>query len=430
MTEYYKKRHARIIFLLMIIASPFLFISDDASEELKPKHCTVLYATDGTSMLGGNNEDWSDPNTMFWFIPPSDEKFGWIKFGFSGGYPQGGMNEHGLYWDATGSPYLAMPFSEAHKEKFNGSLMGKVMEECKTVPEALSIFKKLYCEDQYKSQYLVGDASGRSAIIEGDSVIPNDGGCQVLTNFYQSAPELGGYPCWRYLKASTMLQSGEELSLELIGSILEATHQEGAYPTQYSNIYDLKNKNVYLFHNHNFDEFISIDLGAELKNSAGYHHIADIYSGIKIISPDYNAEVDPSSVIFQWQGKSGRKYEIRYSTDPSFDKYNSIALSNSGKDEKSIFYFCLLAAFGLIITGPRIHHAVRKTAVILFFLAVSGCADIVEPGQSTGIKVFNATAENLEENSTYYWKVIVTGPDELHFKGESIVYKFNTNPEL
>ena len=426
MTCHKKNHYARTILTLLISAVPLLSITDDTPEEPEPKHCTVLYATDGTYMLGGSNEDWSDPNTMFWIIPQSEDKYGWIKFGFSGGFPQGGMNEHGLFWDATGSPYLAMPYSESHKEKIIGALMEKVIEECKTVPEALSIFEKYYCGDQYKSQYLVGDALGRSAIIEGDSVIQNNGGFQVLTNFYQSHPELGGYPCWRYQKANTMLRGYENMSLKLIGSILEATHQEGAYPTQYSNIYDLQNRTVYLFHNHNYDEVISIDLGVELINSAVYN-IADLFSGIQIISPDYNADVDPSSVIFKWKGKSGRKYEIRYSTDPDFAKYSTIASSSPGKDGKNIIYFCSLVALGFIITGRRIQHAAGKAAVVALFLTVGGCEDGFGPARFSGITVFAAAAENLQENSTYYWKVVVTGPEELHFKSESTAYKFNTN---
>jgi len=58
--------------------------------------CTVFYATDGNKMLGGNNEDWSDSNTKIWFYPPEEGKFGWVKVGFAGGFPQGGMNDQVL----------------------------------------------------------------------------------------------------------------------------------------------------------------------------------------------------------------------------------------------------------------------------------------------------------------------------------------------
>ncbi|MEJ2544866.1 MAG: hypothetical protein P8Y99_12440, partial [Calditrichaceae bacterium] len=228
-------------------------------------HCTVFYASDGITILGGNNEDWSDPDTKFWIIPSTDGKYGWIKFGFASGFPQGGMNEHGLFWDATGCTYLEMPYSEAHKKKYSGPLMKKVMEECATVQEACTIFDNFYCDDQYKAQYLIGDATGVSVIVEGDSIILKNGPFQVATNFYQSHPELGGYPCWRYDTAISMLENSDNISPNLFGSILSATHQEGSYPTQYSNIYDLIGNIIYLFHFHNFEEFIKINLIDELK---------------------------------------------------------------------------------------------------------------------------------------------------------------------
>lgn len=150
--------------------------------------CTVFYATDGNTILGGNNEDWSDSKTKIWFFPPEEGKHGWVKFGFAGGFPQGGLNDQGLFWDATGCAYLEMPYSEANKEKYYGPLMEKVIEECASVQEALIVFENYYCDDQYKAQYLIGDATGASMIVEGDSIIMKNGDYQVATNFYHSEP--------------------------------------------------------------------------------------------------------------------------------------------------------------------------------------------------------------------------------------------------
>ena len=32
--------------------------------------CSVIYAYDGELALGGNNEDYPNPFTMMWFLPP------------------------------------------------------------------------------------------------------------------------------------------------------------------------------------------------------------------------------------------------------------------------------------------------------------------------------------------------------------------------
>lgn len=209
--------------------------------------CTIFYLSNDSIILAGNNEDWKDPYSKMWFYPSEDNKYGWIKFGWGSGFPQGGMNDQGLFWDGTSGPYLEMPYSESNKEKYPGPIMQKVIAECANVREASDIFSNYYCEDQYKAQYLVGDSKHNSIIVEGDSIISMEDNCLILTNFYHSNPELGGYPCWRYNIANEMITSNNSYTTYLIGSILSATHQEGKYPTQYSQIYDLQNCQIYLF---------------------------------------------------------------------------------------------------------------------------------------------------------------------------------------
>jgi hypothetical protein len=51
-----------------------------------------------------------------------------------------------------------------------------------------------YCDDQYKAQYLIGDATGASMIVEGDSIIMKNGDYQVATNFYHSEPVMVAMP--------------------------------------------------------------------------------------------------------------------------------------------------------------------------------------------------------------------------------------------
>ena len=95
------------------------------------KSCTVIYAAREGVVYAGANEDWSDPKTRFWIHPPEQGKYGWIRFGFEGGFPQAGMNECGLFWDATSGPWLDMPISEASKTKLSTPIMQKIIEECK-----------------------------------------------------------------------------------------------------------------------------------------------------------------------------------------------------------------------------------------------------------------------------------------------------------
>jgi len=259
--------------------------------------CTIFYVAKDNKIFAGNNEDWEDPYSKMWFYPPENNKHGWIKFGWGSGFPQGGMNDQGLFWDASSGAYLAMPISEANKEKYTGALMQKVIEECANIEEALEVFANYYCEDQYKAQYLVGDSLGNSIIVEGDNFIPMEGNYQVLTNFYHSNPDLGGYPCWRHETAINMLSNNYDLTSYFMGSVLAATHQVGKYPTQYSNIYDLKNNQIYLFHYHNYEEFIKIDLIEELNKGYRSFDIPCLFSRVKLLSPADGEEAAAFAVL-------------------------------------------------------------------------------------------------------------------------------------
>lgn len=391
--------------------------------------CTVFYSSYGNVILGGNNEDYSDPNTGFFLIPAESGKHGWIKFGFMGGWPQGGMNDQGLFWDATGCTFLDMPYSEANKVKYDGPLMQKVMEECGTIEEALLIFEQYYCDDQYRAQYLIGDTTGTSAIIEGDNVIINDKDYQVLTNFYQSNPDLGGYPCWRYDTAVSMLENTDEISTYLFGVILSATHQEGRYPTQYSNIYNLKKKIVYLFYFHNFEEFISIDVNANLAKGSSIYSLEPLFSQIKILGPSSDTKLNSLSVSFRWEGKTTSRYHLYCSTDSTFSDCNPLPVNspnsfklNGGVLGTFLVGIVLMAATGRKEKKPFLYNV---TILILFLLFIS-CKDKVTAPSDTNINEISITIENLESNSIYYWKVIAQSEGINNFESESFIQNFTT----
>jgi len=159
---------------------------------------TVFYIARGDQVIAGSNEDSDTQRSQMAIFPPSGDKNGWIKFSFSDGYPQGGMNQHGLFWDASSAPYRSMPVCVNSKELYDGCLMKKVMEECKTIEDVIKIFENCYCNEMFDMQLMIGDENGQSLIIAGDEIIHNEDDYQVLTNFYESDPDLGGYPCWRY----------------------------------------------------------------------------------------------------------------------------------------------------------------------------------------------------------------------------------------
>lgn len=230
--------------------------------------CTVIYGVDEYNVLGGNNEDFTDPNTRIWFFPPEDGKFGLALVGYEGFIWQGGMNDQGLFFDAM-SVEEPSPVEQGDKPKYQGSLPAKALETCADVECVLDLFDEYHAYDTWVFQFLFGDASGNSVLIEPYQT--NQGGRFLVgTNFLQSTTnENDCRYCVRYWTARSMFENASSITVELMRDILVATQLGDDYPTQYSTIYDLKENLIYLYHFHNFEQAKVFDLDQEL--AQGYH---------------------------------------------------------------------------------------------------------------------------------------------------------------
>jgi hypothetical protein len=238
--------------------------------------CSGFCISKGDTVLVGNNEDMTDPHTKVFYVPAEKGKYGGVYFGFD--LPEGGMNEKGLVYDGFSAPPKRVKNS-LDKPVFDGYLIKKVMEECATVNEVLEIFGKYNLAFMERYMLFFADANGDSAIIEGDTVLRKKGKYQVVTNFRQSETrkEDINIICGRYPIATAMLENADAISVDLAKRVLAATHNEGPSPTLYSNVYDLKRKIVYLYHFHNYQNEVVIDLKAELAKGARTIDLPDLF---------------------------------------------------------------------------------------------------------------------------------------------------------
>ena len=237
--------------------------------------CTgVAVSGDGT-VLFGNNEDWNDPVTYVWYVASEEGQYGGVYFGYSDFFPQGGMNERGLCYDGFATPYNPV-HNDGNKPLYGGRFVDRVMEQCETIGEVVHMFDSFYIPWLANCQFMFVDRTGASVIIEGDSVVYGEGNYQVCTNFYQSNPQLGWWPCWRYNTAIAMLENSDSVSVDMVRSILDAVHQEGSYPTLYSNIYDLNRGLAYVYLNHDFETVLRIDLTEALESGAHVDYLPSL----------------------------------------------------------------------------------------------------------------------------------------------------------
>ena len=87
----------------------------------------------------------------------------------------------------------------------------------------------------------------------------------------------------------------EALSVEAMRDLLDAVHLDGSAHTLYSNVYDLKNKLVYLYYFANYDDPVVLDLDEEL--ARGYH------------AYDLPSLFPPNTAAEEWAEPKLRQYE-------------------------------------------------------------------------------------------------------------------------
>jgi hypothetical protein len=113
---------------------------------------------------------------------------------------------------------------------------------------------------------------------------PAGDGYLAATNFNLADPANteGDLPCWRYETALSMLadiQDHGSLSIDSSLGTLDAVHVEGANNnTVYSNVFDLKNGEIYLVYWHQFDEVIKLNVKEEITKGSNPRLLRDVFS--------------------------------------------------------------------------------------------------------------------------------------------------------
>ncbi len=255
-----------------------------------PGSCTIFAASFGRTVLYGNNEDYRIPQTYYWAEPSGEKTYGGVFLGFDNFFPQGGINEKGLAFDFNALPEA--PLNPHNELPDRGDIIKKIYQTCATVEEAIALVKKHNWGLSIKWQVLLADATGDAVVIsagaDGELAFTRKqkrDGYLVSTNFNRANPKntyRGGYPCWRYNKAVEMLEKikdERDLTVDYFKSILDACHVEGqGGNTLYSNVFDLKNGVIYLYHWHQFYETAVLNVADEITKKKPPTLIKELFS--------------------------------------------------------------------------------------------------------------------------------------------------------
>jgi hypothetical protein len=226
--------------------------------------CTIFVLTDPHRALFCNNEDWSNPKTRVWFVPAGKGYLGCAYVGFDNGWAQGGLNAQGLAFDwVAGFKEVWRPGPELKSVRGNSS--ARMLETCTNVQDAIAFYRQHRETSFTYAKMLVADRTGASVIIGA-----KDGKFQA-----EQANQCRGFGYERRTLYE-MLAENSEATVANGASILRACVQKGQYATKYSNVFDLKSGDIFLFLFPDQAESVKLNLADELKKGPHYYDIPKV----------------------------------------------------------------------------------------------------------------------------------------------------------
>jgi hypothetical protein len=255
----------RFAFRLLAKAPGFATLAILSFAAASVQACTIFVLTDATHALFCNNEDWSNPRTRIWFVPASAGCYGRAYVGYDDGWARGGLNTAGLACDWVGG------FSEEWQpgpaaQCVRGNPTERLLESCATVEEAIAFFQQHPESDFARAKLLVADRSGASAIIGA-----RDGKLQIEPS---NTSRGFGYG---FRTLNMLLANAPPATVAAGTGILHACRQEGRYATKYSNVFDLKSGEIFLYPLSETANEVRFNLAAELRKGGHYYDLPQIH---------------------------------------------------------------------------------------------------------------------------------------------------------
>ncbi|WP_020530021.1 carcinine hydrolase/isopenicillin-N N-acyltransferase family protein [Flexithrix dorotheae] len=180
---------------LLAISLFFLLLGN-----LKTSACSVVYYIDpqtGNIYIANNEDFWYDTKAYIQLMPKTNHEHARLWYGWDN-FAQGGINEHGLFFDGAVTPEQEIP-EGYHSPK--GNLGDRILASCSTVEEALIFLEKGKIALK-NAHVMFGDAQGNAVVVEWvdkeRKLVWINENHLVMTNFLLSDTTRGNYPCYRY----------------------------------------------------------------------------------------------------------------------------------------------------------------------------------------------------------------------------------------
>ncbi|MBS3749096.1 MAG: PKD domain-containing protein [Candidatus Thermoplasmatota archaeon] len=308
--------------------------------------CSGFTIKKDDQVIIAHNKDWHNPQTTMYFYPAKEGSYARLFFEipfphiFNRDYKvlAGGINEHGLCYESFVTPFNPASF-ELFKPPLFKNPVDYLLQQCTTVEEVVLYIEShnLFFLNYILSfgQLFVVDKTGDAAIIEGDDIIRIQKDYQACTNFLQSNPSLGNYPCWRYEAIIESLENASTISNSFVKSLLESVQLYA----QYSWILNPSELSLELYHFHDFEQGIHINLTEEFNQPAHSYFLPSLFEPANNTAPNKphvpvgpltgtvnnaylfetnttDADNHPSEIYYQWDFGDGTQTTWIYTYQP------------------------------------------------------------------------------------------------------------------
>ncbi len=243
--------------------------------------CTIFSAKDKSGNIWtGNNEDGVfNLSSYINVVAPTENTFGYFYFTNSNNpneFPQGGVNDAGLFYDGNAVSKSAYKDFDKKKDFPNGSnaMMFYILKKCKTVQEVFNLFKVYRLQGLEVSQLHFADKYGSFGIIVADSMWITKVDYQISTNYNLGHPNKDNVKCWRYPIAERIIKS-QEIGLETFRDICDFTSQKKW--TNYSNIQNLNTGDIWFYYAMNYSRPYKTNIKEFVKGGNRSFYIYELF---------------------------------------------------------------------------------------------------------------------------------------------------------
>lgn len=222
--------------------------------------CTIVSGVDqdGVAWAGNNEDMFFHFDTSLKVLPRGEGRLGAVVVTYSDGFPQGGVNEKGLFYDFNAlqpvprEEYLDWDAKIDPPEGVN--IIIEMLQRFDNVPDAIAYITQYRHTGMLAAQMHIADAAGNLAVVAGDGIC-YEKGYQVSTNFRVCVGDVeeklaGKDACWRYPIADKLLKAG--VSAASIKKSLAGTAQTEYVSTIYSFVTNLETTETDLYYGSDF----------------------------------------------------------------------------------------------------------------------------------------------------------------------------------